>query len=391
ISYAYGLKAFVPCIQTDRLLSETELVNYVFTSLNSLNYFTNFRDLLPPIIYDYTFKNIKHVFAVNSHIMILDNIRINEIQIKGFAKTTDEERLRIWSLFSKKYLEIKILDYDSPLVSFFPGIIMLKDFIYKLLLEKVLQDRNIFNIFVGMKMIESLLFSSKEMIAGLSNENSLDIFSYGHGAKNIINVHKKIFFKILRQILCKNFNLSRNFFITLRITEIGCDYLSDDKLYLNKEYKCHFLRALIDSIFFLDDMLINTVFNIYEKSIIDVDLQTGYVAHTFFDFSILENFEMDPDLSLKFIKYYLILLQNEEFISSANINKIDFKNVIENLAIEVDKFEKELTNSCSSQPKEHINLLFKCLSIFNFIIKCGYNINIHNSLYLERISEISIL
>ncbi|TBU09889.1 hypothetical protein CWI39_0022p0020 [Hamiltosporidium magnivora] len=242
--------------------------------------------------------------------MILDNIKINEIQIKGFAKTTDEERLRIWSLFN----------YDSPLVSFFPGIIMLKDFIYKLLLEKVLQDRNIFNIFVGMKMIESLLFSSKEMIAGLSKENSLDIFSYGHSDTNIIIAHKKIFFKILRQILCKNFNLSRNIFITLRITEIGCDYLN--------------------SIFFLDDMLMNTVSNIYEKRIIDVDLQTGFVAHTFFDFSILENFEMDLDLSLKFIKYYLILLQNEEFISSGNINKTVFKNVIENLAIEVDNVEK---------------------------------------------------
>ncbi|TBU08273.1 hypothetical protein CWI36_0160p0010 [Hamiltosporidium magnivora] len=289
----------------------------------------------------------------------------------NYAPSQSSSDIKFGHFLVKKYLEIKILDYDSPLVSFFPGIIMLKDFIYKLLLEKVLQDRNIFNIFVGMKMIESLLFSSKEMIAGLSKENSLDIFSYGHSATNIIIAHKKIFFKILRQILCKNFNLSRNIFITLRITEIGCDYLN--------------------SIFFLDDMLMNTVSNIYEKRIIDVDLQTGFVAHTFFDFSILENFEMDPDLSLKFIKYYLILLQNEEFISSANINKIDFKNVIENLAIEVDKFEKELTNSCSSQPKEHINLLFKCLSIFNFIIKCGYNINIHNSLYLERISEISIL
>ncbi|TBU12500.1 hypothetical protein CWI38_0731p0020 [Hamiltosporidium tvaerminnensis] len=102
---------------------------------------------------------------------------------------------RNWSLFTEKFSKIKKIDYDSPLVSFFPGIIMLKDFIYKLLLEKVLQDRNIFNIFVGMKMIESLLFSSKEKISSFCNENSLDIFSYRHGVKNIINVHKKMFFK----------------------------------------------------------------------------------------------------------------------------------------------------------------------------------------------------
>ncbi|KAK1347983.1 hypothetical protein LUQ84_002679 [Hamiltosporidium tvaerminnensis] len=391
ISYAYGLKAFVSCIQTDRLLSETELVNYVFTSLNSLNYFTNFRDLLPLIEYHYTFKNIKNASAVILHSRILDNIRINEMRIKKITKTADEDMQRNWSLFTEKFSKIKIIDYDSPLVSFFPGIIMLKDFIYKLLLGKVLQDRNIFNIFVGMKMIESLLFSSKEMISSFCNENSLDIFSYGHGAKNIINVHKKMFFTILKKILCKNFNLSRNFFITLRITEIGCDYLSDDKLYLNKAYKCHFLRTFIDSIFFLDDVLMNTVSNIYEKSIIDVDLQTGFVVHTFFDFSILEKIEIVPGLSLKFIKYYLILLQKEEFISSGNINQIVFKDVIENLTIEVDNFEKELTKPCSSQPKEPINLLFKCLCIFNFIIKCGFNRNIHNSLYLERISEISIL
>ncbi|TBU08681.1 hypothetical protein CWI39_0152p0020 [Hamiltosporidium magnivora] len=387
--------AFVPCIQTDRLLSETELVNYVFTSLNSLNYFTNFRDLLPLIEYHYTFKNIKNASAVILHSRILDNIRINEMRIKKITKTADEDMQRNWSLFTEKFSKIKIIDYDSPLVSFFPGIIMLKDFIYKLLLGKVLQDRNIFNIFVGMKMIESLLFSSKEMIAGLSTENSLDIFSYGHGAKNIINVHKKMFFTILKKILCKNFNLSRNFFYNIEkniiITEIGCDYLSDDKLYLNKAYKCHFLRTFIDSIFFLDDVLMNTVSNIYEKSIIDVDLQTGFVVHTFFDFSILEKIEIVPGLSLKFIKYYLILLQKEEFISSGNINQIVFKDVIENLTIEVDNFEKELTKPCSSQPKKPINLLFKCLCIFNFIIKCGFNRNIHNSLYLERISEISIL
>ncbi|KAK1347979.1 hypothetical protein CWI37_0092p0010 [Hamiltosporidium tvaerminnensis] len=386
IRFAEGPKAFVPCIQTDRLLSDNEIVNFLFHRLNSLNYFRNFRDFLPLIEYHYTFKNIKNASAVIFHSRILDNIRINEIQIKGFAKTTDEERLRIWSLFSKKYSKIKIIDFDSPLISFFPGIIMLKDFIYKLLTEKRLKERNIFNIFVGMKIIESLLFSSKEMIAGLSKENSLDIFSYGHGATNIIIAHKRIFFTILKKILFKNFNLSKKFIISLRITEMGCVYLSNDKLYLNKANKYHFLRALIDSIYFLDDMLMNTVSNIYEKSIIDVDLQTGYVAHIFFDFSELENFEIDPDLSLKFIKYYLILLQNEEFISSGNINKIVFKNVIENLAIEVDNVEKELTNSCSIQPKEHINLLFKCLSIFNFIIKCEYNINLHNSLYLERIS-----
>ncbi|TBU02737.1 hypothetical protein CWI36_1053p0010, partial [Hamiltosporidium magnivora] len=152
----------------------------------------------------------------------------------------------------------------------------------------------------------------------------------------------------------------------------------------------HFLRALIDSIFFLDDVLMNTASIFYEKNVQNINLQTGYVDHKFFDFLELENFEMDPDLSLKFIKYYLILLQKEEFISSGNINKTVFKNVIENLAIEVDNVEKEYTNSCSIQPKEHINLLFKCLSIFNFIIKCGYNRNVHNSLYLERISEISI-
>ncbi|TBU11806.1 hypothetical protein CWI38_1031p0010 [Hamiltosporidium tvaerminnensis] len=305
------------------LLSDNEIVNCLFHRLNSLNYFRNFRDFLPLIEYHYTFKNIKNASAVILHSRILDNIRINEIQIKGFAKTTDEERLRIWSLFTEKYSKIKMIDYDSPLVSFFPGIKMLKDFIYKLLTEK-----------------RSLLFSSKEMIAGLSKENSLDIFSYGHGAKNIINVHKKIFFTILKKILCKNFNLSRNFFITLRITEIGCDYLSDDKLYLNKAYKCHFLRALIDSIFFLDDVFMNTASIFYEKNVQNINLKTGYVAHIFFDFSELEKIEIDPGLSLKFIKYYLILLRKKKFISSANINKIVFKNVIENLAIEVDNLRK---------------------------------------------------
>ncbi|TBU09203.1 hypothetical protein CWI38_2173p0010 [Hamiltosporidium tvaerminnensis] len=109
--------------------------------------------------------------------------------------SSDINMQRNWSLFTEKFSKIKKIDYDSPLVSFFPGIIMLKDFIYKLLLEKVLQDRNIFNIFVGMKMIESLLFSSKEKISSFCNENSLDIFSYRHGVKNIINVHKKMFFK----------------------------------------------------------------------------------------------------------------------------------------------------------------------------------------------------
>ncbi|TBU10279.1 hypothetical protein CWI38_1882p0020 [Hamiltosporidium tvaerminnensis] len=225
IRSAEGPKAFVPCIQTDRLLSENEIVNCLFHRLNSLNYFRNFRDFLPLIEYHYRFKNIKNASAVILHSRILDNIRINEIQIKGFAKTTDEERLRIWSLFTEKYSKIKMIDYDSPLVSFFPGIKMLKDFIYKLLLEKVLQDRNIFNIFVGMKMIESLLFSSKEMIAGLSKENSLDIFSYGYSITNIIIAHKRIFFTILKKILFKNFNLSKNFIISLRITEMGCVYL----------------------------------------------------------------------------------------------------------------------------------------------------------------------
>ncbi|TBU04261.1 hypothetical protein CWI36_0789p0010 [Hamiltosporidium magnivora] len=390
IRYAEGHKAFVPCIRTDRLLSDNEIVNCLFHRLNSLNYFRNFRDFLPLIEYHYTFKNIKNASAVILHSRILDNIRINEIQIKGFAKTTDEERLRIWSLFTEKYSKIKIIDFDSPLISFFPGIIMLKDFIYKLLTEQRLKERNIFNIFVGMKMIESLLFSTKEMISSFCNGNNSDKFSYGCCTTNIIIAHKRIFFTILKKILFKNFNLSKNFIISLRITEIGCVYLSNDKFYLNKAYKYHFLRALIDSIFFLDDVLMNTASIFYEKNVQNINLQTGYVDHKFFDFLELENFEMDPDLSLKFIKYYLILLQKEEFISSGNINKTVFKNVIENLAIEVDNVEKEYTNSCSIQPKEHINLLFKCLSIFNFIIKCGYNRNVHNSLYLEWISEISI-
>ncbi|TBU09686.1 hypothetical protein CWI39_0050p0010 [Hamiltosporidium magnivora] len=336
-----GPKAFVPCIQTDRLLSENEIVNCLFHRLNSLNYFRNFRDFLPLIEYHYRFKNIKNASAVILHSRILDNIRINEIQIKGFAKTTDEERLRIWSLFTEKYSKIKMIDYDSPLVSFFPGI------------------------------------KIKEMISSFCNENKSDKLSYGYSTTNIIIAHKRIFFTILKKILFKNFNLSKNFIISLRITEMGCVYLSNDKLYFKKAYKCHFLRALIDSIFFLDDVFMNTASIFYEKNVKTINLQTGYVDHIFFDFLELENFEIDPDFSLKFIKYYLILLQNEEFISSGNINQIVFKNVIENLAIEVDNFEKELTNSCSSQPKEHINLLFKCLSSFNFIIKCGESINTH--------------
>ncbi|TBU12499.1 hypothetical protein CWI38_0731p0010 [Hamiltosporidium tvaerminnensis] len=108
----------------------------------------------------------------------------------------------------------------------------------------------------------------------------------------------------------------------------------------------------------------NTVSNIYEKRIIDVDLQTGFVVHTFFDFSILEKIEIVPGLSLKFIKYYLILLQKEEFISSGNINQMVFKDVIENLAIEVDNFEKELTKPSDNTLYINMREVFKTSNEF---------------------------
>ncbi|TBU09653.1 hypothetical protein CWI39_0053p0010 [Hamiltosporidium magnivora] len=363
-----------PLYEHDTISSKTNLLHCMLNKLYLEDFFTNLYDLLPFLENNYFFETITNSFTQKEHMKTLLNLAYNEINIMK-VEIPEIELEQNWETFKIQYSSIKIIDYDSPLISYFPGIVHLKEFIYNLLESLPLRRRNIFNVFVGMKMIESLLVSSKEIISSINPFNTKDIFSPNSKIKKKLNEYKVTFYRILKIILCKNFKLPKEFYIKLRIVDIGCARLINNGLYPFDGYNS-FLRILVDSIFLLDFESTNAVSAIFEKLVSDVNLKTGFVYHSLFDLSCLKKMEFDSKIALKFVRNYLKLLQQKEFICCKNLNGIFLQSLIDSLTLEANKIEKGLTKKASSETNEHIHLLFKCTMIFDCIIKLGFNRNI---------------
>ncbi|TBU13139.1 hypothetical protein CWI38_0303p0030 [Hamiltosporidium tvaerminnensis] len=381
---------YFPSYECNKSFTATDMLNLILNRLYFTSNFMNLEDLLPLLQYDYLFTAIANKDTYVEHLITLENISYNEITIKYTTNITEKELEEYWKHFDRKYSSIKIIDYDSPLISYFPGIVHLKEFIYNLLKSLPLRRRNIFSVFVGMKMIESLLVSSKEIISSIIKDYVHDMFSFDSDLKKTLNFHKKILFKIMKVLLSKNFDLSEEFFISLRIVETRCIYLSKDTLYINGKYNSYFLRALIDSIFLLDEQLNKNVFGFFANYIKSVNLKTGFVDHNFIDFAAIYKTELDPEIVLKLIKYYLEMLRKNEFMGCRDIDVFMFNSVIISLTDDAGTLEEILRRKCLGETKMHIDLLLKCINIFNFIIKFGFNRNIHNILYLKSMSEVII-
>ncbi|TBU05387.1 hypothetical protein CWI37_0018p0030 [Hamiltosporidium tvaerminnensis] len=307
--------------------------------------------------------------------------------IFNLRRDSDSKNNKSSTLFDRKYSEINIADFNYPLLSLIPGINMLKDFIYKLLSNKSLEERNIFNIFVGMKMLESILVFSREIIFVLNPNHKIDIFNCDRRVKNILIEHKKIFFAILKILLAKNFCLSKEFFTNLRIIEIGCVCFHKNRQYWANEYHFYFLRALIDSIFLLDEELLNIVHCVFSDYVLNVSCHTGFVSLKRLNFFEIGKFKIAPQMAMKFIRYYLRMLNKKEFIMCRDLNEMIFRDIIGALTNEADIIEK----NGSTQENEHMDLLFRCISTFHFIIKFGFNRDIHNHYHLKMLSEYIVL
>ncbi|TBU15969.1 hypothetical protein CWI38_0303p0020 [Hamiltosporidium tvaerminnensis] len=358
-----------------------------FNPLEWQKIFTHLKDLLPLLQYNYLFNSITNTDTLYVHCRTFENISFNEIKIKKDTNITKKELQKNWELFDRKYSEINITDYNYPLLSLIPGISMLKEFIYKLLSNKSLEERNIFNIFVGMKMLESILVFSREIIFVLNPNHKIDIFNCDRRVKNILIEHKKIFFAILKILLAKNFCLSKEFFTNLRIIEIGCVCFHKNRQYWANEYHFYFLRALIDSIFLLDEELLNIVHCVFSDYVLNVSCHTGFVSLKRLNFFEIGKFKIAPQMAMKFIRYYLRMLNKKEFIMCRDLNEMIFRDIIGALRNEADIIEK----NGSTQENEHMDLLFRCISTFHFIIKFGFNRDIHDHYHLKMLSEYIVL
>ncbi|TBU06256.1 hypothetical protein CWI36_0482p0010 [Hamiltosporidium magnivora] len=387
INQPYNQNVYCQSFQQHKLYNETKRLFSILNRIYFYKVFTHLKDLLPLLQYNYLFNSITNTDTLYVHCRTFENISFNEIKIKKDTNITKEELQKNWELFDRKYSEINITDYNYPLLSLIPGISMLKEFIYKLLSNKSLEERNIFNIFVGMKMLESILVFSREIIFVLNPNHKIDIFNCDRRVKNILIEHKKIFFAILKILLAKNFCLSKEFFTNLRIIEIGCVCFLKNRQYWANEYHFYFLRALIDSIFLVDEELLNIVHGVFSDYVLNVSCHTGFVSLKRLNFFEIGKFKIAPQMAMKFIRYYLRMLNKKEFIMCRDLNEMIFRDIIGALTNEADIIEK----NGSTQENEHMDLLFRCISTFHFIIKFGFNRDIHDHYHLKMLSEYIVL
>ncbi|TBU05073.1 hypothetical protein CWI39_0722p0010 [Hamiltosporidium magnivora] len=354
---------------------DIEFVRFFFTSKKNIQNPTVIFEQIERIFVHNTNNTliIKNFYKKNKY--IFKDLYDIEMKMQKNLQNSNimDEVLRI---FLEKMSSIKIPQTNCPILSLFPGLILLNNFVFDKITTVATNETSIFCIFYGSKIIEKILQNHTSYF--IENSNNL----YGKNVRRPdfkLNTH---FYMIIendfRKIL-EIVGLIRNLLGFPNESKKIIYLVRDIYFYLVNDFiGNHFandiiLRCVLDLVFLFDSETIEYLkLYFYEKA--DTENRTRANFKSFFyDYLNFKN-----SISIKFIDYYLNLFQNETFKNLIIIPKDEYNYFIDYL-IEMKEYMKKSHENSSIR-----RIIFKVLK--NSQIFLRYNINIRlNSLVFTDI------
>ncbi|TBU09231.1 hypothetical protein CWI36_0048p0040 [Hamiltosporidium magnivora] len=340
---------------------------------------TSYSDILCFLDDSYRIRNLflKNIFMNNCKLFW----KLRNIEA-GMKEYWQDERIlkEVAVIFKARIDQIEIAKKNCAILSFFPGLIFIKDFINKRFTNMSLNERPMISIYYGCKIIESILHYDSLKFTELNHS-----FVYGENSeypkfrlcRNSLQITKNYLLQIL--------NIVRYIYEALEMRQIdqkmtkliksACYYLKND--FRNNRYTKNIItRSLLDLVFLFDEDSIEYIIE-YNSDTCKSNLYIFPLFRSFqqdiIDFSVFE--------SRKFIKYYLEIFENKIFKEYINIPEQKYERHISYLNKIRENISQNLTDI------EINTIAFEALEKTQIFIHYYINVKVNSMIFTDEYKE----
>ncbi|TBU09859.1 hypothetical protein CWI39_0028p0010, partial [Hamiltosporidium magnivora] len=289
---------------------------------NPLNFFEKIEDIFECFKkqnFDEQNFDLESLFKTNCFVFVCLNViekkMKDDLKCEAFFKCISESLI-------KRMRCIEIARHNCPILSLFPGLIFLKDFIFDQISKKPIKEISISSIFYGLKTIEIILQSPSLSFPVVNSKVLYNYNSKYTEYKLSPEILKKVRYdlrKVLYTIrLIKSLLLSPNEGkIMCKLIINICFYMHND--FINGKYTKNIILKCVRDLVFLFDVETKKYLESYFYRNNESDVVRPLITSYEYDF---EHFSIHE--SLKFIEYYLKLFQSETFKKYINLSSSDY-------------------------------------------------------------------